>query len=55
MAKPEVKFEAPVGKILINAYREEANWFDREDKPDRAKKLRAVADRMQNAMEARKR
>lgn len=49
MAKeqPRVKFEAPVGKLLIQAYREEANLFEREGKEHRAKQYRRAADRME--------
>lgn len=54
MAKPEVKFEAPVGQILIRAYREEANLFDREGKEKQARRLRSLADRMQTAVDAAK-
>jgi hypothetical protein len=50
--KPEVKFEAPRGGMLIQAYREEANMFDREEKPHRAKQYRAFADRLQALVDA---
>lgn len=47
MANEKVKFEAPAGRILIQAYREEANWYDREEKPNKAAKMRRLADRME--------
>lgn len=57
MIKENVKFEAPVGRLLIQAFREEANWFEREArdagsereynaKLKKASMCRRLADRM---------
>lgn len=35
-----------VGRLLIDAWREEAEMFRREGKIDKARRYRAVADRM---------
>lgn len=55
MAREGVKFEAPIGRILIQAYREEANWYDREEQPSKAARLRRLADKMDQAVKMRER
>jgi len=52
--KEQVRFEAPIGGLLIRAFREEANVFEREDKPNKAAQYRRWADRHQYLTEAMK-
>ncbi len=57
MSRPQeqIKWVAPNGGLLVDAYRQEANSFDREGKEQRAIQYRKAADRMefmQNAMKA---
>jgi hypothetical protein len=44
-----VKWVAPPGGMLIQAYREEALLFEKEGKEHRARQYRRLADRMQEA------
>lgn len=56
MARPQeqIKWVAPRGGLLVDAYRQEAASFDREGKEQRAIQYRKAADRMEAAQDAMK-